>query len=542
MQHRTSWSFNQLGEMELLKISDCFPSLVLLIALSAAGSERTAPTQNGSSVLPERTQAPPAQEPIVVPLEELVRQALENNLTLRSGIVGDQITAEGVRAAQSIFNPFLFATTDYGQRNQTVLLPEEQGGPTSGTQGLGVTNAGVTGTLPSSTQYDLSFSTDRLSQSNPFLLQPGTGTPSVNSTLTLRLAQPLLRGRGPSIAQAPIEQASLAADASYERLLRLIEQTIAQVELGYWTLGLAEEIEELSQDSYDRSVELLGRNQRMQQLELISQVDVITSQQGEASRLTALTDARRQRQDAAQRLIFLVFGSRAAEELSARDLRIVTEPRDGEVPPLPPVEEIEAQALDTRHDVSAAELDLQGAEVVERVAGNSLLPELNVIGSLAAQTRGTDQIRFFTTSRIGDLEDRGWRAGLEFSYPLGNDFARATHQRALLDLQQRELFLATIENGVRSEVRDAVRGVLTGVERLSQAQLSLQFAQRQYEAAQQQLQLDLIDSFRVLQVEEEVTLAQLTLAQVRFELLQALTLYELAIGTIDEGYQPPVTR
>ncbi|HEY7819335.1 MAG TPA: TolC family protein, partial [Vicinamibacteria bacterium] len=302
------------------------------------------------------------------------------------------------------------------------------------------------------------------------------------------------------------------------------------------------EIEKLSVDSYNRAVELLNRNQRMRELELISEVDLITSEQGEASRLTALTDARRQRQDAAQELIFLVYGARTAEELAARDLRITTQPREGEVPPLPPVEEIERNALETRHDVSAAELDLQAAEVVARVAGNSLLPELNVVGSLTAQTRNTDQIRLFTTSRIGDLEGRGWRAGLEFSYPLGNDFAEATHQRALLELQQRELFLATIENGVRSEVRDAVRGVLIGVERLAQAQLSLQYAQQQYEAAQQQLQLDLVDSFRVLQVEEEVTRAQLTLAQVRFELLQAITLYRLAVGTIDDGYQTPVTN
>jgi outer membrane protein len=512
------------------------------IALSAAASEPQAPPNGDSSVLVERAQEPPAQEPIEVPLEELVRQALANNLTLRTGIVGDQIVAQGVQAAQSVFNPFVFANSDYGRQNQTVLLPEEQGGPAKGTQGLGVTNAGVTGTLPTSTNYDLSFATDRLSQTNPFLLQPGSATPSVNSVLTFRLAQPLLRGRGPSIAKAPIEQASLASDASFERLLRLVEQTIAQVELGYWTLGLAEEIEKLSVDSYERAVELLRRNERMQQLDLISEVDVITSRQGEASRLTALTDARRQRQDTAQRLIFLVYGPRAAEELAARDLRIATQPREGEVPALPPVEDIEKTALDTRHDVTAAELDLQAAAVIARVAGNALLPELNVVGSLTAQTRNTDQIRLFTTSRIGDLEGRGWRAGLEFSYPFGNDFAEASHQRALLDMQQRELFLATIENGVRSEVRDAVRGVLIGVERLSQAELALQYAQQQYDAAQQQLQLDLVDSFRVLQVEEEVTRAQTTLAQVRFELLSALSQYRLAIGTIDDGYQLPVTN
>jgi len=95
------------------------------------------------------------------------------------------------------------------------------------------------------------------------LLAPGTLSPSVNSTLSFTLAQPLLRGRGRSLAQAPVNLASLAAESARARLGRTSEQTIAAVENDYWSLGLADAIERISRDSYQRARELMARNEKM---------------------------------------------------------------------------------------------------------------------------------------------------------------------------------------------------------------------------------------------------------------------------------------
>jgi len=85
-------------------------------------------------------------------------------------------------------------------------------------------------------------------------------------------------------------------------------------------------------------------------------------------------------------------------------------------------------------------------------------------------------------------------------------------------------------------VRAAARAIEADRERLEQARLSFTYAKEQYDAGQKQLQLGLIDSFRLLQMEEEVANAELVLEQTRYELALALSSFDLAMGTTEEKY------
>ena len=96
--------------------------------------------------------------------------------------------------------------------------------------------------------------------------------------------------------------------------------------------------------------------------------------------------------------------------------------------------------------------------------------------------------------------------------------------------------LASTEVAVRSQVRSTARAIEANGERLAQAQLSFTYAKQQYEAGQKQLQLGLIDSFRLLQMEEDVANAELVLEQTRYELALAFSSFELAMGTIEQKY------
>jgi outer membrane protein TolC len=511
---------------------------VLLLAVPAAGTGGAGgqPQQPPITSPPVQTApAPPPRTEEVVPLKSLVATALDRNLILRAQRVGTQGLQTSVQAAESAFDPVLNTSHNYTRGDQTLLLPGPLGNA-SGTQTLGVLGGGVSGRLPSSLSYSVSMQSDWKRQNNTLLLPQGGNPLAMNSTLTFSVTQPLLRGRGAQIAKAPIESAVLSVRSSQERLRRLEEETIAQVELAYWTLGLAEAIEQLSRDSYERAVELLKRNEQMRALELIAEVDLLTARQGVASRLTALTDATRQRRDATERLIFLVYGEDASAQLGAGDVYIRTEPPPIDTAPLPPMATLETQALAARRDVLATQLEVERSEVDIRVARNALLPDLGLTASYSAQTFGTDNLRFFTTDRIGDLQFGGWSAGVVIGYPWGNNFAKATHAQARLARQQQELVLASVRNSVRNEVREAARAILSDRERLQQAQQTLQLARAQYEAGQRQLQLDLVDSFRLLQIEEEVASAELTVVQVQFDLARAIASYEAATATNRQKY------
>jgi len=466
-------------------------------------------------------------------LLRLVSDALENNLTLRSARANTKSVETGVGAAKSAFDPFLQVSPSYARADQKILA--QPGLTLGGIQTSKGLNGGINGTLPWSTSWAATFDGSRVVQSNSQLLAPPALTPTANTSLTFTLAQPLLKGFGPRIAQAPVDLASLGAQSAQARLVRQEQQTVADVESSYWTLGLAEAIERIARASSERARELLTRNQKMRQLSLISEVDLITSRRGLQQRLTTLTEAVRQRKDAAERLIFLVYGQEAEKYLDP-ELRFRTEPPPSASPALPPIAILEREALDSRSDLRAARIDLSQSEVSKRVSGNALLPDARLQAAYAASVFGSDDIRLFSTSRPGDLESNEWRVGLNFSYPLGNRAAKAADAKAKYDLEATQSALASVEQQVRSEVRSAARGIQANLERVEQARLSLEYAQQQYEAGQKQLQLGLIDSFRLLQMDEDVSTAALVYEQTRYDLAQSNSSFELAMGSIRSKY------
>lgn len=475
--------------------------------------------------------APPAGEPLA--LRDLVRDAIGSNLALRSARAFERGVDADLLASKGIFDPRLVAAPSLTTGRSSVLV--EEGAPVSGSRSGRALALGVGGALPLSTSYALALDHSWSDQENAQVVVPGESQPSASTALRLTLSQPLLKGAGPRYAGAPVTLAGLSAKAAGESLDRALEETIAAVESAYWSLGLSEAVERLSRDSYLRAEELLERNQRMRALELVSEVDLITARRGVQARLTSLTEASRRRQDAADRLLFLVYGDGAAPRAAAFASR-PTEPPLAAPPEVPGLEEAEAAALRGRSDVRALSLAVEQGALAEDVARNALLPEVSLTGSVTTRTGLTDSFRLFSNSRAGDVESSDWSVGVAFSYPLSNRAARGAHLQSVWESRRRSLALASAEADVRSEVRAADRGVRANRLRLEQAELSFELARQQYEAGRKQLQLGLVDSFRLLQMEDDVTLAELVLVQVRYDLAQAITSYALAVGTLRERY------
>lgn len=498
--------------------------MLLAHSLAQDPSAAPVPTPQGSG------QAPAARS---LPLRTLVLAALQNNLTLRGARATTSSIETGVQAAKSAFDPFVQASSTFSEGDRRLLA--EPGLIFSGTENNTVLAGGLTGTLPWSTSYSVSLDANRRRQDNAALLAPGELSPLANTGLNFTLAQPLLRGFGPGIAQAPVRQATLSSQSARARLDRLTEQTIADVETAYWELGLAQAFERISQESYDRARDLLSRNETMLKLNLISEVDAITSRRGVQQRLTTLTETVRRRKDAAERLIFLVYGESARQHLDP-ELDFETEPPPEKAPALADVAGLERSALQARNDLRAARYDVSLSEVTTRVARNALLPDARVSASYSTQALGTADFQLFNIHRPGDLETSDWRLGMNVSYPLWNRSARAANARAKYELQASQAALASVEQFVRSDVRSAARAISTNLERLEQARLGFDYAKQQYEAGQKQLQLGLLDSFRLLQMEEEVSNADLVFEQTRYDLALAITAFEVAMGVNARKY------
>jgi outer membrane protein TolC len=496
-----------------------FVSVVLAGAVAPLLSGVGAAEPSAGHVLP---QTPP--EEAVVALDDLVLVALQRNLDLQSRRAQARIADSGVQSAESTFDPELRFDPSYTVGSAQAVLEDER--RVSGSATRGDASATFTGTLPVSTQYSATLGSNWESQLDH---------PLYNNTLLLQLSQPLLRGRGRSIARARVEAAMVAADSSNEGFFRVVESTIAAVETAYWALGLAESVEGLARDSLRRAEELLERNRQLAELELIADADIVTAEAAVQARQTALVEATRVRQDAVDDLLFLVYGRDAASQLRNAGIAIHTEPPPDSAPDVPELSALEDRAVGVRHDLRAAQLNVEESEISVRVADNGVLPELDLVGSYRALS-SVDGFDLFDVSRVGDSQFDGFSAAAVFTYSLRNNEAKARQRQAGLQLERDQLAVSAVENAVRSEVRRAARGVRFGRQKLEEARQSRRLEQRRYQDGIEQLRLGLIDTFRLLQIEEDVTASELIENRALYELVNWITRYELALGEIDDKY------
>jgi outer membrane protein TolC len=353
----------------------------------------------------------------------------------------------------------------------------------------------------------------------------GSGS-SYDTDMGLSLSQPLMEGFRTRATDFRV--ARLLSEASIHRLSRAVATVTADVELAYWNLAEAEAFQAVLQRSHEIAGALLFRNEELAVRKLVAEVDVITARSAVALRRSILVDARRARVDAAEAMIFLVWGEGAERELSRDTLPLKTVPVDITMPEVLSLENAEAAAVEGRRDLAAARSDLRGAEVAAESARNARLPLLSLDGSV--RTGGT---RSSLGGSLGAINQGwSWSLGVNFVQPLRNRRDRGLDQIADLTRQLKRTDLILIENLVRRDVREAVRAILAGGERLEAAEEAAALAGAQLEAEQRRLDLGLGDSFRLLQTEENAVKAELESVRARYDLARALTRYRLALGEV----------
>jgi outer membrane protein TolC len=446
-----------------------------------------------------------------VSLADLVAVALEHNLDLEVARAERHLADADLQTEQGLFDPTL--SLGWG------VAREASGVGRSGTWSSGLFQA-----LPWGTEVGVSM----VGTSSP--AGPGV-TPAHGADLSLSFSQPLLEGLGTLDSGLRASQARRRAATS--RLARAQETLMVRVELAYWDLAEAEAIQAVLQRSLEIADALLFRNRQLADRELIPEVDVLTAGGAVALRRAGFVSARRDREDAADRLTFLAWGSGAGERAAQGSLPLKT--RDGPATAATAgaqdtqeVQRIAEAALARRRDVAAAAAALLAAVEIRRDARRGVLPSLTVDGSLGTSASGSS-----LSGALGGLNgNRAWSLGLSFSQPLLNRRDRGVGYGADLAVELRRLELALVQNQVHLEVRAALRALEAGRERSEAAAEAASLVRAQLEAERRRLDLGLGDSFRLLETEENSVQAELEEVRARYDLARAHGLYRLATGSI----------
>ena len=224
-------------------------------------------------------------------------------------------------------------------------------------------------------------------------------------------------------------------------------------------------------------------------------------------------------------------------------------------------------ALAKRPLMTQKQLDLEALELNVKLARNAVLPRLDIeanygyagIGGrgaipVAATNPETGEPIFdengdpvytqvsvdgsFDDSwrQIKDTDFPSWSAGISLTVPLGNHDARATLAQRRYEFEQGRVELAKLKQSIIHEVRLAVRALADGAAAVDAAVSSRGLAARNLEAEQTKFANGLSTNYLVLQVQEDLAVAQLSELNARIGYRKVIVSYLAATGTLLETH------
>lgn len=508
---------------------------LLVAALTAPGLASTA--------LAQEEERPTAV--LELSLQETIELALRHNLQVRIASLNPDSSQEAIRFQRGFFNPIF--TFDVPQTYSRSTQP--QSSALSGADVL--TQEFVRGgvTVGANTGWGLNWSVAGAVQRSVTNNEFSTFNPRYDTNLTLQVRQPLLRNRG----RIPNQQQLLVARNDYavsaEQFRQQLQQQLFQVIQAYWNLVFQYRSLDISRRSLELAQEQLDRNNTMVRIGALAAVDVIQTEQQVAGAEVALIQseiALRNQEDTLKQLLNL-----DAVVPEGWDVEIVpTEEPAAAAEPID-VDAAVAEALTKNPQLLQDRINVASRQIDLKAAGNQLLPQVDFIGNVTVNGLGGDQIfrsglfgGGITEIQEGGLTDsfqqllsgdfRNWTLGVQVSFPVGNDQAKAQYAQASIRERQASLQVMDRELLIRLLVRNAARNVEGGARQSEAAAQALELAERQYTAELRRFQQGFSSTFQVLNFQRLLTITQQSELGAQINLNIALANFHLSKGTLLE--------
>ncbi len=455
-------------------------------------------------------------------LSECVMLALENNEDILITAYEPRKSGADVFAAHGEFDPQLGADANYTRSSQEAPADVATfGGITALETYRTASSVTLGGLLHWGTNYNVSVNLDKEQTTFTQFRKEWSGGVSLSVT------QPLLRGRGKGVNLARIRMADHARSMAEEQLMSTVMTTIADVVKAYWDVVAAQETVRVREESVANAERLYEVNRKRLEIGTAASIDVLQAEAGVAQRQGDLVSARSALRDAEDRLKQLL-NLREGALLSRVGIMPVDEPELFE-PELDEQESV-SLALDNRPEVRTAQLETETSALETRTARDELQPRLDATGSVFSGGRDEQWDGVFDGAM--DRSDHSYSIGVSGSVPIGNRAGRGNYQRSRLNQRQAEDRLRQTKHELMLNVRLALRGVETARAMVESARRTSRLQETNVEAEERRLELGVTTSYQVLQVQEDLTNAQVQEVQALVNFEQALTDLRLAEGVL----------
>ena len=357
--------------------------------------------------------------------------------------------------------------------------------------------------------------------------------PESRATVWFTVSQPLIRGRGRSVAAAGETAQGLELDAIRGERDFTISRTIVQTASAYWDYVAAIESLEIARESEQRFRRLESDMAALIEGDQIPAADIKQPRANRASR-TGSTVAAEQRVFEAQQALGLAMGSPFEEivrlpppsdrlpEVPAASL-----PEPGESAPY-----IE-QALARRGDLVAARARVEAAEVLVGAARNGVRPRLDLL--LQAGYKGLGEGPGFGTlfSPFGDgVKGIDVGASLVVEFPPANRTAQGRLARSQAFAEQARILAAESARAIRSSVAVAVADLSRAARRVGIARETTELFRSAVDDQNQKLRLGIGTVIDLILTEDRLIQAELGEVAARRDYAAAVVRLRFETGSL----------
>jgi len=507
-----------------------------VFGLAVSALAQTPPTQAGMAA----PQAQPAGPVRSLSMEDAVKMAFDNNLSLRVERINPELQDLAIAQAKTAWTPNLTASMTTTSRTSPISgffsgatdkLTQDSLGTTLGTNQL----------LPWGANYNVNWNTTR-AKSNSVYDSPN---PSLGSNLSFSFTQPLFRNLKTDSARQQLLVSRTNREVSDIELRQTVLTTVRSVKYAYWNLKASVAALQVARQSLDLARESLRNNRSKVEIGTMAPIDVVEAEAEVARRTEGVIVAEANVWRAEDQLRTLILDPKSAEYWATKfDLteRPAFEAR------LVDVEGAVKIALEKRTDLQQSRKNLELTEATIRYQRNQILPDLNAQVGYGLSGQGGRKLnqQGFPPVVVGEIEEgfgtmmnrllgnefHNWSFAVQFSYPIGNGAAEATLARTRLQLAQSQIQLQNFELQVATQVRDVARNVQTLQLQLASTQATRTFMERRVEAEQKKFAAGLSTNFLVFQ-------AQRDLADAQYNELLALLNYNKSLVDLETVQEAP---
>jgi outer membrane protein TolC len=433
--------------------------------------------------------APAAAAALDVTLERAVETTLVGQRGLRSAQFASQGEQLGVQTARSAFDLKILPTGSVGRISDTAVT----------------TTTGYNGSI--GVQFSKSFeSTGTQIALGPSYNRSGSDS---NTTLTLHVQQPLLRGWDSVVTLDPVRR----AEHSYSASQRALEQARVNATLetigAYYGALRDQRLQEFAHDQRRRIEEHTAIAESKERSGLIGPMDLLRAKVRLKDAEDADNQARVSVQAAMNRL------KRAMDVPLDADIRLV-QPREAPLDTM----DFEAEAIANRIEIVQLRADVDEAVRQAEVARRNIRPEVTLHITAGQATQVVPfLVQFIPTT------SRQWAVYLESSAEFSRKAEENTWRQALLRVESTRLALETKTEEIRRQVREQRTQLADLKVRIGLREEQIRQAESRLALAQVKFSHDMASNLDVIEAESELQRASASLTGARAD--YAVGIYQL---------------